>query len=579
MCGILIIFSKKGKKLSKSKSLRASKEIYNRGPDSFKFEFFENGSLFISNTILSITGKKKENSSLERSKSGQYIISFNGEIYNYKNIHQKNSSEKINENLTDTKVLANLYDEKSDQNISNNLNGMYAYVIFDLKKKCLKIINDPQGEKNLYYYDSNDYFIISSKISAILKFINNYEINFSCLKNYFLTRHFMPLEDTCFKNIKLFKYGSTINYSLEDKRIIKYQTQNPLLWISEKQYNFFDNLHEDDVIDLFEDALVKQIKLMIPDKRFGCIVSGGIDSTLQALLVSKFKDPKINIAVDYGVKDPIMKNIGTIQYFFNTKIKKIKMNIKNYKKLTQKCYKIVSSPLQTHDLAGRFLLSEKFKEEKCKVFFSADGVDELLGGQQVYLKTFLKKYDFSNNMSPYSSIQNNKLLLRGKDNFLKDYLDKKWQETLKHYSFIKSKRERNIQASLFLDYFIQSINVANRSNDLICCENSVEPRNVYIQKNILKIILNLPLRYKINEKVSDIRFRQKYILKKVFSKYLNKKNILPKTGFSGFPNELKDKNYGKSKILNKILKKSPIKHTRALEWKIINLEQFLKQFF
>ena len=93
--------------------------------------------------------------------------------------------QKINENLTDTKVLANLYDEKSDQNISNNLNGMYAYVIFDLKKKCLKIINDPQGEKNLYYYDSNDYFIISSKISAILKFINNYEINFSCLKNYF----------------------------------------------------------------------------------------------------------------------------------------------------------------------------------------------------------------------------------------------------------------------------------------------------------------------------------------------------------------------------------------------------------
>ena len=206
-------------------------------------------------------------------------------------------------------------------------------------------------------------------------------------------------------------------------------------------------------------------------------------------------------------------------------------------------------------LRGRFYYLKK-KEEKCKVFFfSADGVDELLGGQQVYLKTFLKKYDFSNNMSPYSSIQNNKLLLRGKDNFLKDYLDKKWQETLKHYSFIKSKRERNIQASLFLDYFIQSINVANRSNDLICCENSVEPRNVYIQKNILKIILNLPLRYKINEKVSDIRFRQKYILKKVFSKYLNKKNILPKTGFSGFSNELKDKNYGKSKILNKILKK------------------------
>ena len=47
MCGILIIFSKKGKKLSKSKSLRASKEIYNTGPDSFKFEFGKNWSQFL----------------------------------------------------------------------------------------------------------------------------------------------------------------------------------------------------------------------------------------------------------------------------------------------------------------------------------------------------------------------------------------------------------------------------------------------------------------------------------------------------------------------------------------------------
>ena len=76
------------------------------------------------------------------------------------------------------------------------------------------------------------------------------------------------------------------------------------------------------------------------------------------------------------------------------------------------------------------------------------------------------------------------------------------------------KKERNIQSSLFLDYFIQSTNVANRSNDLISSNYSIEARNAYIQKNILKIIINLPLEYKINFKVEKL-MKQKFLLKKI----------------------------------------------------------------
>ena len=76
-------------------------------------------------------------------------------------------------------------------------------------------------------------------------------------------------------------------------------------------------------------------------------------------------------------------------------------------------------------------------------------------------------------------------------NYYKNYLNKNWTKSLLKYEFIKSQKEKNIQSSFFLDYFIQSINVANRSNDLISCSNSVEPRNIYISKNILKIVLNL----------------------------------------------------------------------------------------
>ena len=187
-------------------------------------------------------------------------------------------------------------------------------------------------------------------------------------------------------------------------------------------------MDEGDVINYFENEIKKQIKLMIPDKNFGCIVSGGIDSTLQSALIAGFGNSKINLTIDHGEKDPIMKNIHLFNKFFKNKIKKIPLNKNDYKDLSKKCYEIISSPMQTHDLPGRLLLSDFFKKNKCKVFFSADGCDELFGGQQIYLKTFKKKYNFYQNKSPYTSLIDfgyyNKDKLKNFNNFLK----KNWKK-------------------------------------------------------------------------------------------------------------------------------------------------------
>ena len=77
MCGIFVVYSKNGTKLSESKCFNASNDLYNRGPDHLKFEYFKKNSLFILNTILSITGKVKNDRKLEKSKTNRYSISFN----------------------------------------------------------------------------------------------------------------------------------------------------------------------------------------------------------------------------------------------------------------------------------------------------------------------------------------------------------------------------------------------------------------------------------------------------------------------------------------------------------------------
>tara|TARA_B100000767_G_scaffold275165_1_gene310782 strand:- start:1129 stop:2901 length:1773 start_codon:yes stop_codon:yes gene_type:complete len=588
MCGIFLVFSKKGDPLPEERCKKASYELYNRGPDFFKFSLLRNKTLYISNTILSITGTPEKDHRIHQSTNKNYSLSYNGEIYNYLDLCKQYLPHiKAGEKITDTKVLLNLHEKLNSNSIPKLLNGMFAYVVYDNKKDDLIIANDVQGEKNLFFFENSEFLIISSTITSILKFNKIYDLDESTIKDYFTTRHFMSHKKTCFKNINLFSTGSIHRYSLNNKRMVNQKYDDPLNWISEKKYRKFEKTNENEIIDLLDYKLNQQIKLMIPKVKFGCIVSGGIDSSLQAAILSRHKEPHKNLVIDHGSKDTIMQHIDKFTPYFKKKITKIKLDKNRYKELSDECYKIIGSPLHTHDLPGRLEISKYFRKNGCKVFFSADGCDELLGGQQLYYNIFKKDFNFKINQSPYSTTIKSRYVSPSEEyNF---FLDSSWHSIMDSYKFINSKKEKNIQSSLFLDYFIQSVLVGNRSNDLISCNSSVEPRNVFISKDIIKLILNLPLKYKINFKEKNINFRQKYILKKVFSKYFDKKLVFTKQGFSGFPNSLSKnykflltKNIISSKI-NKINKKNnyyDLKNKkRDLNWKLINSENFLLNYF
>lgn len=236
MCGIFLVFSKKGNALPRDRCLSASKELYNRGPDYFKYNFFRKNTLFMSNTILSITGAPDKDSKISSSLKKNFFISFNGEIYNFKELCKDFIPKFFSErSLTDTKVLVNLHEKINYESIPDLLNGMFAYTVYDKKNDKLIIANDIQGEKSLYYSDEEDFFIISSTINAILKFKKNFELNVDPLKNYLLTRHFMSNKDTCYKGIRVFENGSVNSYNLNKKRIFFSSYDNPLSWISEKK--------------------------------------------------------------------------------------------------------------------------------------------------------------------------------------------------------------------------------------------------------------------------------------------------------------------------------------------------------
>ena len=576
MCGILVIYSKK-RKLEKKKCYAATSSISNRGPDKLLSSFLNNKKLFIFNSVLSITGSIKNQKKLYSSKNQRYKLSFNGEIFNYK-ILQKKYLNDTKSYSNDSDVLINLFQSfKSKIEISKKINGMFSYVVFDNLKNKLIFSSDIQGEKRLYKYNDDDYFILSSTIKSILDFIKKKELNKEVIRNYFCTRHLLFKKNTIYKNISIVEPGQYSEYLIDKDQIKTKIFENPINWINKEKYKKFNSMSEKDLVDFFHNIFLKQLNLMIPKVKFASICSGGIDSSLQTAMINSLKQNFVVGSLHHHKKDKITENLSGFEKKLKKKIHILNASVKKNKRIVSKCTKDIAIPYLTHDFLGRYQISNFFKRKNCKVFFVGDGADELFGGYELYRKIEWTSFK-NNNLSPYSSFISKKYVVQKFDD-LENRMNNFYSKVSKKYNFLK-KKERNLQSSLFTDYFFSALSVYNIGNDLVCCNHAIEPRNVFIQKEILKNIVNLPARYKINRNNHKL-FQLKPLLKKIFLKYYSKDLIFKKQGFSGYPNELKpilkDKKFQTIENLN-ILKKIKIKNNNKLEWKLINLQIFIENF-
>jgi asparagine synthase (glutamine-hydrolysing) len=581
MCGIFIVINKKLQPLNLSKCKSALNEMQRRGPD-WSFYKTPKKNIFIGQVVLSMTGKIKKDLSQHYSISNNYFIVFNGEIYNYKSLHTKNLNLKIDEQVSDTKILVSLFDLKPINQISSLLDGMYAYVVYDKKKNQLIISRDPQGEKSLYIYENESYIIISSEVNPIIQFRNDNEINIDVLKTYFYTRHFSQFNKTIFKRIKNLEPGTLNTLNLSNFRFKNLGKNTMHNYIEEKEFYRNSMRSENDLVSELDFLLRKNLREMIPvNRNFASIVSGGIDSSLISNYICKISKPKKLISLNHVGKDRLAKQIKNFEKHIGKKIFQYKIDSKCYKKNLLKCLNICNSPINSHDFVGKFIISNKINKIGCRALFGGDGADELFGGYETY-KQYIKDPNINN--SAYTKLIEPKLFSKNKEFYsFKERIDRNWKECLKEYSFLENKDHQNRLAMMLMDSTVQLSSVGLRGCDLMSMYCSVETRSVFLRKEIVKFALNLPLKFKINLKRSDF-MGTKILLKKVFLKYFPYKLIFKKQGFAGFPNEMANflgppENY----LIKDLLKidnfSKKIKNVdRATAWKIYNTEMYLKFF-
>ena len=555
MCGIFFFLGKNG--INIQKCIECLNIVEKRGPDFSHYT--THGNIFMGQTVLSIVGNYKK----ENFRSGKKEIIFNGEIYNYRDLGNYDS---------DTKCLLEMFNKVGFREIIDKLDGMYCFIMLDKEKDLLYVSRDIQGEKGIYYYNDGENIIFSSEIYPIIHYIGKYDLDENILQGYFSTRHFVSTKKTCYKNINILEPGESLVYDVKSLNIINELSFKANLHdlVDKEVYDNLGKKTNNELKEMLKNLIKTNMREMIPNVKFASIVSGGIDSSMLSGIMRKMTDNALYIGGNCIGKDVIADKLHLFEEKIDTKINVVNIDERMYRENLVECQEAFSSPIVTHSAVTYSILCKYLKERKIKVLFTGEGADELFGGYSCYLEDYKDEEYPQSNYSRISDIDCKGSEKKNID-YLKQYIQNIYKKNIDIYKKIDKKNYVH-QAQLLTDCEIMMTGVGCRNTDIVGGLNGIEIRSVLYRKDIMKFILNCPLRSKIDfdKKITKI------LLKDIFEEIFTDKLIFPKQGFCGFPNNCKTliDNYNLcKKYLGFEFEKGNNVH---LEWKFINTEVYLR---
>jgi asparagine synthase (glutamine-hydrolysing) len=369
MCGILG-FNFNDKRLLEN----ALKVTKHRGPDAtgkFSDRFVSLGHNRLSIIDLSESGKQPMSNENE-----DVWITFNGEIYNFKEI--KSSLKKKHEfkSNTDTELLIHLYEEEGYAMV-NRLQGMFAFCIYDMKKKKLFLARDRVGKKPLYYYLKDGKLIFCSEIKGILEDEEiKREVNLNALP-YFLAFRANTSNETMFRDIMKLPAGNIMEFDLKSK-----ETKISEYWdISHKTEEKSEEEYKKEVRELLEDSVKGRLMADVP---YGAYLSGGVDSGSIVALMSKYSGQPIK-TFSVGFEEESDKESDKAKVLaekLGCDHHELIINSGSIKHLPDIVYH-ADEPMSDATAIPLYLLSQ-YASSYCKVILTGEGSDEIFAGYPQY---------------------------------------------------------------------------------------------------------------------------------------------------------------------------------------------------
>lgn len=541
MCGIF------GAIHTKSIDKEALKEVlFHRGPDAQ--EYIEVDDVFLYHfrlSILDLEGGKQP------MRYKHLHIIWNGEIYNHQDLRNKYNLDC--KTTSDTETLLHLF-EHLGLDMLEDLEGMFAFAIYNQENKKLYLGRDRAGKKPIYYYSNKENFVFASELNA-LNTQCNLTVDDEAVLDYLEPTYFYK-DSTPYKQVKALDGGSCLIFDTVSKafEILKWWDISTF-YKQRSRDTFEEALKKTD--DILRAAIKRRVESS--DLEVASFLSGGIDSGLVTAIASEYNQNIKTFTVAFegtfdesGLAEQVAKKYNTDHTTIHISFDELENDIEDI--ILQ-----YGQPFFDTSCIPSYYVAREAKKH-VTVVLNGDGADELFGGYRRSVP--FAKYDFfkSNKavktlakglhrLMPTSNTKKSKYnyVYRLTDLASKDGLNTYLASTYDLYTGIEDvafvKRPKNLKLKADFD----RINKSGRSGlnklleldfigplfgdllvkmDMATMHNSLEGRSPFLAKELLEYIPTLDESYKIKGTTT------KYILRELSKKYLPQDIIgQPKRGF------------------------------------------------
>lgn len=311
-----------------------------------------------------------------RNESGDIVVTFNGEIYNYQQLRAELIAKgHVFANDSDTECLVHAYEEYGYEML-DHLRGMFAFVIWDSLKQRLFGARDFFGIKPLYYAKLFDGIVYSSEIKAILEHpAVEREFNHEALDQY-LSFQYSVLPETMFKGIYRLEPGCYFVFENQKLQIHRYFDPLPQP-LAETDRSFADT------VEAIKESMHESVNThMVADVEVGSLLSSGIDSSYIAALYPGDKTYTVGFETADNKYNEIDYALDTAKELGKANTHRI-ISPEDYWDSIPLVMYYMDEPLADPSAVALFFL-DKMVAEDVKVVLSGEGADEFFGGYNIY---------------------------------------------------------------------------------------------------------------------------------------------------------------------------------------------------
>jgi len=381
MCGICGIFSADQRRVERARLAEMNAQILHRGPDDDGF--YVEGNVGLAMRRLSIIDIKTGHQPISNEDENLWIV-YNGEIYNHEELRADLQSRGHRyRTKSDTETIVHLYEEYGKDCVQH-LRGMFAFAIWDRRKKNLFIARDRLGIKPLYYRFDGKTLLFGSEIKTILSYPGvRAEFNYGTLAEY-LAFGYVSGSETMYTGIQKLPPGHTLEVGEDGQlKIAGYWDLTSTQETERRPREYYVKTYR----DMLERCVTNHLMSDVP---LGVFLSGGLDSSAVAALTTKIRrEPIETFSVGYGEEEfselpyarQVAQHIGSRHH-------EVQLSREEFFDSLPKLIWHEDEPIVWPSSVSLYFVA-KLAKERVTVVLTGEGSDETLAGYTRYAWTLM----------------------------------------------------------------------------------------------------------------------------------------------------------------------------------------------